>query len=180
MKQLTKVLLITVVLTVIALANSAAGAECYLVEIICTAEDMRLIRNEGIDTDRDSCTLLFCIDNIVSAKFGFPEHGWVTFINEDTGLTKYIVRESDILDIGPRYGTCKQWRDEQVAKHRRTQQQSTKTFREQQNYVDRQILGILKDELERLEHRIENNPPSVYLKNQRKKLKDKISRMEER
>ena len=57
---------------------------------------------------------------------------------------------------------------------------SVQTFQQQQDYVDLQILDILKDEMRDVERRLEQSPASIYLKNQYDKLKAKIKRMEDR
>jgi len=57
---------------------------------------------------------------------------------------------------------------------------SVQTFQQQQDYVDIQILDILKDELRDIERRLEQSPASIYLKNQYDKIKTKIKRMEDR
>jgi len=62
----------------------------------------------------------------------------------------------------------------------RIEKDSVQTFQQQQDYVDLQILDILKDELKEIERRIELSPASVYLKNQYDKLKAKIERIEDR
>ena len=62
----------------------------------------------------------------------------------------------------------------------RIEKESVETFQQQQDYVDLQILDILKDELKEIERRIEENPTSIYLKNQYEKLKSKIKRIEDR
>jgi len=62
----------------------------------------------------------------------------------------------------------------------RIEKDSVQTFQQQQDYVDLQILDILKDEMRDIERRIEESPASIYLKNQYDKLKTKIKRMEDR
>jgi len=57
---------------------------------------------------------------------------------------------------------------------------SVQTFQQQQDYVDIQILDILKDEIRDVERRLEQSPTSIYLKNQYDKIKAKIKRMEDR
>jgi len=62
----------------------------------------------------------------------------------------------------------------------RIEKDSVQTFQQQQDYVDIQILDILKDELVAIERKIEESPASIYLKNQYDKIKIKIKRIEDR